>query len=419
MPSIHALTESIEQYLYEAFEEEAVPFKKDGKLFYAIYVKKSEQKNIQDRILEENPSWKLRMPRTNETGPIANPIGCIDCGQRVIITVKPERAGDALKPQNFKLDHKKLSYRQYVDLLTEGAHKLQLGETGEFAALLVDHYAKKQQLAALRDYFTNHKIDIDIGAINKDFGECLGPLAVIEEGLFEQVGLKADRNARITFPTSRTEPLLDYMLINGVRVMNISAKAGTGKVNTVKAADLARILSEETSKKYERTPLAKIASIIAEEQGWIAGLLCGPVLKDMHLPDFGKFDPKWVAGLQKSDAGEIIPQEFSAWVRKHWPKSSMWKKGITYVGASQAITSLLSDASKTGPLNFSAYIKDAINKKLVFLKFHIGPQGKPIWNILSAENDLGNKRPYLQGKHYQMANSLTIKKHTDRIGFII
>ena len=98
-----------------------------------------------------------------------------------------------------------------------------------------------------------------------DFGEVLGPLAIISDQLLKSHGITLiPSKSKIIVPRHLHEALVDYHIDdeNELR-FSFSAKAGAGTTNVVKAADIYDSLKKHHRNEWLNTPEYKILSIIA------------------------------------------------------------------------------------------------------------------------------------------------------------
>ena len=96
--------------------------------------------------------------------------------------------------------------------------------------------------------FQQVKGSVSLNDVNKDFGEVLGPVAILEQGLFRANKISLNKgSSRIYIPLRPNEPLMDYAIINGDVQYTISAKSGT-TTNVVKPPDIIALLSKSPKK---------------------------------------------------------------------------------------------------------------------------------------------------------------------------
>ena len=110
---------------------------------------------------------------------------------------------------------------------------------------------KKEHVPAIKEMGSR-----TIGQITKNFGEIIGPIAILHKGspLFTGLGLST-RN-KILFPIRGNEPLVDFYILKGDVKIPFSAKSGKSTTNTVKPNDVIRLMGENPSaqKKWGNSP---------------------------------------------------------------------------------------------------------------------------------------------------------------------
>lgn len=149
-------------------------------------------------------------------------------------------ANDKLDPRAFGMSGNVLSFPQYNKLLLEGVGKLPK-DLGFYLDLVIG-YLNNEKVSSddLKKALSKPSVQIYKRKILTDFGETLGPLGIVRFKLFDG----KEGGVKIQYPTRQNEGMYDYMMsFNGGNSWNkLSAKAKTGKSNTVKPADILKLL---------------------------------------------------------------------------------------------------------------------------------------------------------------------------------
>ncbi|NCV50240.1 MAG: hypothetical protein EBW46_11190, partial [Rhodobacterales bacterium] len=154
-------------------------------------------------------------------------------------------AAVSLKPQAFNvITATPIQFTEYKKRLLEALQERTdlagpiKGYLTEIVHYWSGDYAAKTRASKLYARISN---DIPVNDINKDFGEVLGPLAVLKHNILAGTGHERDVNATsgIYIPARPNEPLMDYKVGSVV----ISAKSGT-TTNTVKPNDILGLLAK-------------------------------------------------------------------------------------------------------------------------------------------------------------------------------
>jgi hypothetical protein len=231
-------------------------------------------------------------------------------------------------------------------------------------------YAAKTRASKL---YARISADIPVNDINKDFGEVLGPLAVMKHNILAGTGHERDVNATsgIYIPARPNEPLMDYK----VGTVVISAKSGT-TTNTVKPNDILGLLAKNPAlhRKYQRTNEWQVLNILSANSA-----LQGPV----------------------AAARFLLENKFDAWVRNNTYLKN--KKGkYTDNELMYECEKYLQTESKSGQLNFTKMFADAIKGSVVYVKYQLDESGVGKFETIVAQDVLkaaqGN-RPYLRSKN--------------------
>ena len=248
------------------------------------------------------------------------------------------------------------------------------GPLKSYLMLLIQYWggttAARTKLAAL---YPRIKDNIPINDINKDFGEVLGPLAVIKHNILAGTGHEKEVNATsgIYIPARPNEPLMDYK----VGPVVISAKSGA-TTNTVKAHDILGLLNKRPAieRKYKPTVEWQVLNILANNS-----TKAGPI----------------------SAARFLLDDKYNAWERNNTYLKS--KKGkFTDLELMYECEKYLQAESKTGRLNFTKLFADAIKGSVVYVKFALDATGAGKFETIVAQDVIKSatgSRPFLRTKN--------------------
>lgn len=291
--------------------------------------------------------------------------------------VKPGNAASAstsLKPQAFNVvgpafqlvDYK----RRLLDTMEE--RKDLDGPLKSYLRLLVEYWSGTAAAGPkVKTLFPTIKDRIPINDINKDFGEVLGPLAVLKHNILANTGHKVTAASTIFIPVRPNEPLMDYKVGDVV----ISAKSGM-TTNTVKPPDIIGLLAKKTAlvTKYKNTKEYKILEILAANS-----TKAGPV----------------------EAARYMLGNKFENWVNTNAYLKT--KKGKhTELELMYECEKYLQTETKTGTLNYTKLFADAIKGNVVYVKFSIDGTGIGKFETIVAADVIkaaSGSRPFLRTKN--------------------
>ena len=146
-----------------------------------------------------------------------------------------------LDPRAFGMAGDSMTFEKYQKLLNAGISKLPK-DIAYYLDLIVSYLnGEKVSNDDLKSAAKKTSVQTYKRKILTDFGETLGPLGIVK---FELFGRAIPRNILIQYPTRQNEGMYDYMMsFDGrKRWRKISAKAKTGKSNTVKPSDILKLL---------------------------------------------------------------------------------------------------------------------------------------------------------------------------------
>jgi hypothetical protein len=250
------------------------------------------------------------------------------------------------------------------------------GELKSYLALLLEYWgsmptpAKKSSIIKLYPQIKNQ---IPINDINKDFGEVLGPMAILKHGILAGTGHEKQINSTsgIFIPARPNEPLMDYKVGDVV----VSAKSGT-TTNTVKPGDVLGLLAKTAAmkRKYNTTAEYRVLEILDTNS-----TKTGPVEAVKYL----------------------LGNKFEVWVGNNVYFKS--KKGkFTDIELMYECEKYLQAESKNGKLNYTKLFADAIKGTIVYVKFELDTTGVGKFESIVAADVLksaSGARPYLRTKN--------------------
>jgi hypothetical protein len=286
-------------------------------------------------------------------------------------------AATSLKPQAFNVvTATPIQFTEYKKRLLDALQeRTDLdGPLKGYLAELV-HYWSGDQTAKSRasKLYARISADIPINDINKDFGEVLGPLAVLKHNILAGTGHEKEVNATsgIYIPARPNEPLMDYKVGSVV----ISAKSGA-TTNTVKAQDILDLLHKRPAieRKYKTTDEWQVLNILAANS-----TKAGPI----------------------SAARILMGDKYNAWERNNTYLKN--KKGkFTDIELMYECEKYLQAESKTGRLNFTKLFADAIKGSVVYVKFALDATGVGKFETIVAQDVIkaaAGSRPFLRSKN--------------------
>lgn len=168
-----------------------------------------------------------------------------------------------LKPQAFNLvTSNPISLVEYMNRLNNTLDERNdlPGPLKSYLMLLVEYWnGNLAVLDELNTLFNQNKTSLPINEINKDFGEVLGPIAIIKHRLLSNLPISV--SSQIYVPARSNEPLLDYK----IGPYSISAKSGV-TTNTVKPSDIIDLLNNNNilKAKYVNSIQYNILKILQE-----------------------------------------------------------------------------------------------------------------------------------------------------------
>jgi hypothetical protein len=286
----------------------------------------------------------------------------------------------SLKPQAFNVGDQKYVYSVYRKTVMDSieSRKDLSGEMRSYLFALFDYYSggktTKQQIAKI---FAGVKNSIPLNDINKDFGEVLGPVAILEENLLSRYKITiAKGSTKIFVPSRPNEPLMDYALYVGEKQYTISAKSGT-TTNVVKPPDIIALLSKnaKTLKKWEKTKQFQVLSILSQES-----IITGPIKAVAVLyPNL----------LSQAAANSVTKQNYDAKLFAKFISNNEYlknKKNPTVTEIMYECEKILQQDTKNKKLDMTDIFSDAIENQVLYVKFQINSTGIGDWDAIASSD---------------------------------
>ena len=228
--------------------------------------------------------------------------------------VKSGVMAPSLKPQAFNIrDDIKYTIDTYINTVSESISERNdlSGELKVYLQTLIDHMNGKANLNQLKNSFNNK---LPLNDINKDFGEVVGPIAIFKNNILLSKGIKINTRDKIYVPSRPNEPLLDYGIYQGDKLLSISAKSGK-TTNTVKPADLINLLSNNPAilRKWQNTLQFKVFEKITAGDT-ISGPLMAAALLSSKYKEFQGITDKAIIGITKRTKIEVIEKNFASYL---------------------------------------------------------------------------------------------------------
>jgi hypothetical protein len=305
-------------------------------------------------------------------------------------------AAASLKPQAFGIEETKYGFDQYVNLVKESIEERTdlTAELRSYLSILFDYYSKAQTTKQnVTKVFNKVKTSIPINDVNKDFGEVLGPVAVLSENLLRPAKINLTKNiCKIYVPKRPNEPLMDYGLYQNDKQVIISAKSGK-TTNVVKPSDVITLLNknDKTKRKWKDTKEYKILEILSNNS-----IINGPLLVIAYL--YPTLMDKEVAATANRFSHDNT--KFAPFINNNEYLKN--KEDPTLNEIMYECEKMIQEETKTGSLYMNSIFADAIKEEVVYIKFELDPSGVGKWDVIVSK-DIQNMdtfgRAYLRTKN--------------------
>lgn len=329
--------------------------------------------------------------------------------------VKPQktsRAGISLNPSSFGLQNTTYTsvstYHNSIVNALNGRDDID-GELFDYLYQLLNYV-----MTGVHDYDGIKMTGFPWGAIQKDFGEVLGPIDCIKRnklsGIVSPTGLSS---AKIQLPMAG-QSLYDYKIIAGTNEYLISAKSGKGVSNQVKPQFVIPVVLDNLSATLLRSNAYKLLKILADysiKQGAFYGWKLLQVTNDLTDNAISDIELNYAPRNKRSTDKVVDYESWKPFLRKYFGG----RKNITYGQLRHKCETLIENASKTGTLNsnlktiFNIFLNES---RIIYVKMVVDPRtGKP-----SFSADAGGGSTLIRRLYLRTSND-SASRTSDRIGF--
>jgi hypothetical protein len=287
----------------------------------------------------------------------------------------------SLKPQAFNVGETKYSFSTYKNtvLASINDRKDLSGPVRSYLEALFNYYSgTNSSTQTVTKIFKGSDGSLPLNDINKDFGEVLGPIAILQLGLLRTKNINLPRNsAKIYVPSRPNEPLMDYALIDGDTQYTISAKSGT-TTNVVKPADIISLLSKNPKKlkKWTSKKEFQLLQTLADNNA-----LTGPIKA------VARFNPDM---LSEKAANSVTKDSYDEKAFAPFFAKNAYlklKKKPTVNEIMYECEKILQTQTKDGTFNMTEIFSDAIENQVIYVKFSIDIRtGLADWDVISSDD---------------------------------
>jgi hypothetical protein len=342
-------------------------------IFSSTYSGRSERKSELQKISSVFPDFTM-VVKSDGKFYLENKKG----SKTYRILMKPSRvsSGILLKPQFFSgLVDQYIDLGSYHNILIHAINtNNKLSEDQQLLLISLVNAVKTNDYNKFKNIFSSLKNTISLNTINNDFGELLGPIAIVSKKLLP---ISAS-GSKVFFPARGNEPLLDYKIITASKVYKISAKSGDS-TNTLKPGDVLSLIDAEPKlyTKYSNSLQYKVLNAL-KDNTWKQG----PIEALSILKDNGFKEANW---LESKTYTEKIRQESENTLVKISRES----------------------------LDFTEMFHDATRLKVFYVKFKLDENGAAKWDILKDDK---NRNEKIKKINFRSKNFVG-RSNGDKLGF--
>ena len=293
-----------------------------------------------------------------------------------------------LKPQAFVVTDRWISIGDYIEeVRTSIMSRQYTDELKLYLLALIDH-----ALGVISDGEITEVTAVNSNEVKKDFGEVLGPIAIIHNDL---IGIGTNSDTEVFFPERGNEPLLDYIIRHNNVEYKISAKAGK-TTNVVKPNDVLALLDTKNNTEFNGTKAYQILKELASGTVVSGAISAVSIINDTMPPKAGDF----VRGKYRDQWDSAV---FGAYVEQNdYLSSSSTLNEIMY----EAEKELVKYSKKHSDI-FSNIFEAAIVGAVIYINFDI-KKNIPQYKVLDEQ---------FAGKCVTLRTKNGYTRRSDRLGY--
>lgn len=287
----------------------------------------------------------------------------------------------SLKPQAFNVGETKYSFLTYKNtvLASISERKDLSGPVRTYLEALFKYCSgMNSSTQAVTKIFKGAADSLPLNDINKDFGEVLGPIAILNLGLLKDKKINLSKtSAKIYVPSRPNEPLMDYALIEGDKQYTISAKSGT-TTNVVKPADILTLLAKDNKKlkKWSSKKEYELLQILTDNNA-----LIGPIKA------VARFNPNILSEKAANSVTKTSYDEkaFATFFAKNAYLKTKKKRTVNEI--MYECEKIIQTQTKDGTFNMTDIFSDAIENQVIYVKFSLDNKtGLADWDVIASDD---------------------------------
>jgi hypothetical protein len=275
-----------------------------------------------------------------------------------------------------------------------------------YLELMIEYYWNNQMpkiAQEIKDEYGDMLSKFPMGQIKKNFGEIVGPFAILnsKSDLFKD--MKFSTRDKAYFPLRGNEPLVDFYLVKGGKRIPFSAKSGKSTTNTVKSADIIPMIdnNSEFLRKHGDSIEVQVLRDLHTNSG-----VDGPMVAAFNLKksvrEFKKITKEmlnhWISNsARKGATWKYVPELYDDFVEAIGVRTSGRKKP-TFGEILYYTEVAICNASKGNKaiLNYSEIFDEVVGGAVNYINLlNIGKDGLPQWHTSEG----GNSRVIMRTKN--------------------
>tara|TARA_Y100001972_G_scaffold127456_1_gene184313 strand:+ start:5215 stop:6585 length:1371 start_codon:yes stop_codon:yes gene_type:complete len=325
-----------------------------------------------------------------------------------------------LKPQSLGLKEKPYSTDSFANTVINAVldrKDLDPAVKG-YLELLVEYYwnnYSREVANDIKNEYGDVLSSMPMGQIKKNFGEIIGPLAILASKSVLFKSMKFNKKDKILLPLRGNEELVDFYLIKDGRQIPFSAKSGRSTTNLVKPGNIVSLIDANPSfkRKYGRSLEVKVmrdlASNVATDGPMVAAYNLNRSVKEFKKISKEMLEHWTSNSSRKGRDWEYIPELYDDYAAAIG-LNTRGRKKPTFGEILYYTETTLAKASKGGILDYSEMFNEVVGGAVNYINLvKMDKNGLPVWETSEG----GRSTAHLRTKNG------TTRIATDKIGLQI
>jgi len=311
-----------------------------------------------------------------------------------------------LKPQALGIKDQEYNMDQLADAVVNALYDRNDIDSAlaGYLELMIEYYWNNEMSSIAQEIKSDYGDMLSkfpMGQIKKNFGEIVGPFAILnnKSNLFKS--MKFNTRDKIYFPLRGNEPLVDFYIIKGGKKIPFSAKSGKSTTNVVKPTDVISMIDSNSAfgRKYGRSIEVQVLRALNDNTGVDGPMVAAYEMRN-SIREFKKITAEMLNHWRTNSARKGATWRYDPELYDDFVKDIGLnpKKRPSFGEILYYTETFICKASKgdRAILNYSELFDEVVGGAVNYINLlNIGKDGLPQWHTSEG----GNSRVILRTKN--------------------